>query len=455
MNQVWLSSIAGEIRGAYIQNDWISEFFYHNDRFPSLKDRIYSGRVIEIVKPLSRAIIDIGETRPAFIESKNAKILPTVGEKILVQLLAHGDPTSLQDHALLKATTHISLNKGGLVLMPFRHEISMSQRALKDRSNHLMDALYESGFRGIVRSQALKQPEEKLMQIYQNLRGLWDTINRDYLESPAGTLLFSPLPLYRWLERLEEVSQIYFDDPQLKSDLEEFILSLPKSSTLSASKFSYCGFPEEIEEAWQTLFFDDIPLIQSGGSMRIHHLSTAQLIDVNSGSTPSQIQPEQNFLKVNIEAAEEAIRHIRLRGLRGAILIDFITMKTPHNRKILEQKIKSLCKNDPYGLTFHGLTAMGLGEFTREGLFAPLPQLLSCSRERLKSAHIMATEILRSCYSASLKSSISITMHPKIHGVLQEHYAQAWDLITRRFTEITLNTSCEELDTFSIHSLEK
>jgi ribonuclease G len=454
MNQVWLSSIAGEIRGTYIQNDWIAEFFYHNDRFPSLKDRIYSGKVIEIVKPLNRAIIDIGESRPAFIEVKNPKTLPTVGEKILVQILAHGDPTSLHDHALLKATTHISLNRGGLVLMPFRHEISMSQRALKDRSNVVMDALYESGFRGIVRSQALKQSEAKLLLTHQNLQDLWDTINRDYLESPTGTLLFSPPPLCRWLERLDEISQIYFDDPQLKPDLESFVLSLPQSSILVPSKLSYCGFPEEIEDAWQTLFQDDIPLTQSGGNIRIHHLSTAQLIDVNSGSTPSHIQPEQNFLKVNIEAAEEAVRHIRLRGLRGAILIDFITMKTPHNRKILEQKIKSLCKTDSYGLTFHGLTPMGLGEFTREGLFAPLPQLLSFNSERTKSSHVIATEILRACHSSSLKSRISITLHQKVYKMLQEHYAHAWELTTQRFAEIKIDESSERFDIFSVHSCE-
>jgi hypothetical protein len=152
---------------------------------------------------------------------------------------------------------------------------------------------------------------------------------------------------------------------------------------------------------------------------------------------------------------EEAIRQIRLRGLRGGILIDFITMKTPHNRKILEQKIKSLCKSDPYGLTFHGLTPMGLGEFTREGLFAPLPQLLSFNFERTKSIHVLVTEILRACYSASLKPHISITMHPKVYKVLQEHYAHAWELITQRFAEIKIDTSCEGVDDFYINTFKQ
>ena len=452
MNQVWLSSIAGEIRGAYIKNDWIVEFFYHNDLFPSLKDRIYSGRVIEYIKPLNRAIVDIGEARPAFIEAKNPKSLPPIGEKIMLQLLAHGDPATLQDHSLLKATTNISLNRGGLVFMPSRHEISMSQRASKDRANVMMDTLYESGFRGIIRSQALKQPESKLMHSYKVLHELWGKISRDFVESQVGALLFSPSPLNRWLERLEDVSKIYFDDPLLKPDLEDFVQTLSKPATLLPAKQSYCGFPEEVEEAWQTLFQDDVPLIQSGGNLRIHHLSTAQLIDVNSGSCHSNIQPEQNYLKVNIEAAEEAARQIRLRSLRGAILVDFITMKTPHNRKILEQKIKSLCKNDPYGLTFHGLTPMGLGEFTREGLFTSLPQLLSITHERTKSLHILATEILRACRSSTLKPHISIAMHQKVHKHLLEHYAHAWDFTTKRFAEIHIDTSSEEVDYFCINS---
>ncbi|WP_022759962.1 ribonuclease E/G [Butyrivibrio sp. AD3002] len=104
--------------------------------------------------------------------------------------------------------------------------------------------------------------------------------------------------------------------------------------------------------------------LDSGAFLIIEQTETLNLIDVNSGKATKK--SEDFFLKLNIEAAIEAYRQIRLRNLSGMILIDFVSMKNADMNERLISFIKNLIQSDPMNLTYIDLTGLGIMEFTRQ-----------------------------------------------------------------------------------------
>ena len=96
------------------------------------------------------------------------------------------------------------------------------------------------------------------------------------------------------------------------------------------------------------------------------------MIDVNSGKNTSKKDSEEGALKVNLEAAREAARQIRLRNLSGIILVDFINQKEEENTQKLLHEFKYCLAQDPIQTTLVDMTALGLVEVTRKKIRRPL-----------------------------------------------------------------------------------
>ncbi|MBQ6734071.1 MAG: ribonuclease E/G [Lachnospiraceae bacterium] len=105
--------------------------------------------------------------------------------------------------------------------------------------------------------------------------------------------------------------------------------------------------------------------LKSGAFLVIDRTEAMTVIDVNSGKN---IRNSENyFLKINLEAAEELMRQLRLRDITGIILVDFINMKKPEAREELAEKLRALAARDTVRTLFVDFTALGLAELTRAG----------------------------------------------------------------------------------------
>jgi len=116
--------------------------------------------------------------------------------------------------------------------------------------------------------------------------------------------------------------------------------------------------------------------LRSGAFIVIDRTEAMSVIDVNSGKSTAGTNPEAEYLKVNLEAAEEIARQIRLRNLSGMIICDFINMKSEGDNKLLLDTLKDCFSADPMQPAVIDMTALGLVEVTRKKVLRPLYECL-------------------------------------------------------------------------------
>ncbi len=108
--------------------------------------------------------------------------------------------------------------------------------------------------------------------------------------------------------------------------------------------------------------------MDSGSYLIIEHTEALHVIDVNSGTRSADTGQEQNALATNLEAAREIARQMRLRDLGGIIIIDFIDMRLPENKKKLHEAMEGFMGNDRARHTILPVSKFGLMQITRQRL---------------------------------------------------------------------------------------
>jgi Ribonuclease G/E len=111
-------------------------------------------------------------------------------------------------------------------------------------------------------------------------------------------------------------------------------------------------------------------------------------------------------------------------------------MKTPHHRKMLEQKLKSLVKNDPHGLIFHGITHLGLAELTRESHFPHLARLLMRTVIS-KTPEAVCYELLQACMTHR-GTQLTLEMGPEVYTTLHETFRDELAHLKTLFANLTV-----------------
>jgi ribonuclease G len=112
--------------------------------------------------------------------------------------------------------------------------------------------------------------------------------------------------------------------------------------------------------------------MRSGAYLVIEPTEALTVIDVNSGKYESEKDANDTYLKINLEAAEEVARQLRLRNLSGIIIVDFINMQLPGDQKELLQYLKKVVSKDRIPTNVVDMTALGLVEITRKKINRPL-----------------------------------------------------------------------------------
>ena len=120
--------------------------------------------------------------------------------------------------------------------------------------------------------------------------------------------------------------------------------------------------------------------LKSGGDLVIESTEALHIIDVNSGRFQSGKQKEEALLAVNLEAAAEAARQIRLRNLSGIIVIDFINLKKQKNSLRILNELRKAVLSDPVRTQVVDMTKLGLVEMTRQKIEVPLRDAIAAMR---------------------------------------------------------------------------
>jgi len=167
----------------------------------------------------------------------------------------------------------------------------------------------------------------------------------------------------------ESFDNIHVDDKKIFEEVRAYIHTnapdkekIVKMYTGKAKIFEHYGIERQIKSA-----FGQTVSLKAGGYLIIEHTEALHVIDVNSGnkSNREEIQ-ETTALSVNIEAAKEIARQLRLRDMGGIIVVDFIDMKNPENKKLIHKIMKDEMEEDKAKSTVLPLSKFGLMQITRE-----------------------------------------------------------------------------------------
>lgn len=371
---------------------------------------IYLGRVKKIMPGLNAAFIDIGYGKDAFLhyhdlgpqfrslnkyihDLSNKNIRPVSfsrfrlekdidkdgiitdvlvpGQKILVQITK--EPISTKGPRL---TSEISIAGRNLVLIPFSNKVSVSTKIVaqeeRNRLRKLIESIKPKNFGVIVRTVAENKKVATLDAELQSLVKKW--------ELPLSRNKFNKVPkliiseIDRTAAILRDIvnasfNSIYVDDDSIYLELKNYLSTIApekekivKIYTGQVPLFEKYGIDKQIKS-----LFGKTVSFKHGAYLIIEHTEALHVIDVNSGNrSKSANNQETNALEVNMAAAEEISRQLRLRDMGGIIVIDFIDMQSQDNKQKLFDKMRELMESDRAKHNILPLSKFGLMQLTRQ-----------------------------------------------------------------------------------------
>lgn len=340
---------------------------------------IYIGRVQNVVKNIRCAFLDLGNGVTGYYSLDQRKA-PIYTKKGASQNIQQGDELLVQikkDAVQTKALTlssELSVAGRYLIAVIGSRQISVSSKlkAMGDGVNWHALLKVEDGMGWIVRTNAQEATEGKILKEAEYLREYCKKLTDTAIHRTCGTCMHSTGAEYLDLikgTRAGELEEILTDSMEVYEKIRIYLDGFQPEDmdklTFYQDKLQplYKKYPVEtaIEEALQERIW-----LRSGGYLVIQMTEALTSIDVNTGKYNGKKQSEKTFLKINLEAAKEAARQMRLRNLAGIIIIDFINMEIKENNEYLLTEMRMLLKQDPVLTVLVDMTPLGLVEITRK-----------------------------------------------------------------------------------------
>jgi ribonuclease G len=372
---------------------------------------IYLGKVKKIMPGLNAAFINVGYERDAFLHyldlgaqfrtlhkyysialQKQGKVPPvhkfkpeqdidkdgkitdvlTSGQTVIVQITK--EPISTKGPRL---ASEISLAGRNLVLMPYSDKVSVSSKIEspeeKSRLKSLVQSIKPRNYGVIVRTAAEGKKVAVLDAELRELVRRWESAFHSLKKEIKTPRLFIG-EMNRTSTILRDMlnvtfNSIHINDLALAEDIRKYIREIApeKEKIVKVYKntlpiFDHFGINKQIKA-----LFGKTVSFKHGAYLIIEHTEALHVVDVNSGNrSRSGNNQESNALEVNLEAATEIARQLRLRDMGGIIVVDFIDMQTPENKQQVFDKMKEVMANDRTKHNILPLSKFGLMQITRQ-----------------------------------------------------------------------------------------
>ena len=293
------------------------------------------------------------------------------GDLILAQISK--EPISTKGPRL---TTEISIAGRYMILIPFSDKVSISQKIEnhneQKRLKQLIRSIKPPGFGVIIRTVAKGKKVAELDKDLKNLYKKWQGIYKKLKNAKANDRIHGELNKASVILRdllNSEFNSIYVNNPELQRELKEYLsrIAPEKEKIVKLHKKKTPLFQEfNVTKQIKGAFGKNVTM-KKGTYLVIEHTEALHVIDVNSGKkVDANKDQEENALAVNLEAASEVARQLRLRDMGGIIVVDFIDMKHEKNRALLTDKLKEEMSSDKAKHNVLPPTKFGLVQITRQ-----------------------------------------------------------------------------------------
>ncbi len=319
-------------------------------------EQVYLGKVDRIVKGMEAAFVKLGGEVIGFLPFSECRDRPHSGDRLIVQVKK---PPVGEKAAYL--TADIALAGRYALLTPLTPRVAVSKKIEDEAERKALSELAArhapEGMGLVMRTESAGAEEEAVAADVAALAAAWREIlaKREGLTEPC-LLKGREDALIRLLrDEHGEIEEILTDRPEEINSVNLPIRACP-------NPFDLYSVPSKLEKSMNRKVWLDC-----GGYLIIDKTEAMTVVDVNSGKfTGNKTGTENTFLKLNLEAAKEIARLLRLRNIGGIIIIDFVDMQTEDSRAAVREAMEEALRDDPVKAVVHGFTSLGLVEMTRK-----------------------------------------------------------------------------------------
>lgn len=342
---------------------------------------IYVGKIKQIAPKINAAFVEVvpgqmaylplGEVKePMMVKQLRAGQL-TENDEIVIQIAKEAVKTKLPT-----ASTNITFQGNAVVLTTENKKLGISKKLENEKRKHFQELFAEikdDRFGLIIRTIAGNYSDEQIFAEYQTIFDKFIRIENQYKHRTCYSCLYhAPSPYI--LEIKEKISKniekVVTDDTKIYEELQaEFSSTFEQIDYYEDQMLSLSalyGLKHKLQEALKERVW-----LKSGAYLVIQPTEALTVIDVNSGKCVKG-KEKDFYLNVNLEAAEEIVRQLRLRNISGICIVDFINMDTEEAKNALVRTLKQDLAKDTVPAVFVDFTMLGLVEITRKKVKKPL-----------------------------------------------------------------------------------
>ena len=404
-----INSTPTEVEIALLENGKLVELHNQKTNTNFTVGDIFLGKIRKLMPGLNAAFVDIGHKKDAFLHYtdlgpklrsllkytehsisgqqnthkldqftfedeiiKTGKIDQVLNKKqpVLVQILK--EPISTKGPRL---SCEITIPGRYLVLSPFSNVVAVSKKIgnadERKRLQRLVESIRPKNFGVIVRTAAEGKKVADLHEELDMMMKKWEQVHSQLHNTNPPTKLLSELDKTSSILRdilSDSFNKIVVNDKELYLNIKNFLsgfapsqVKIVKNHKSAKSIFDAYGVSRQIKSS-----FGKTATMNSGAYLVIEHTEAMHVIDVNSGHKIINGNQESSVFSVNLEAAEEVARQLRLRDIGGIIIIDFIDMRDVENKKKLLKAMREFMHPDRAQHTILSLSKFGLMQITRQ-----------------------------------------------------------------------------------------
>ena len=383
-----------------------------------------------------RHVPQISKTKPLPDIDKHGTITDVleVGQQLIVQIAK--EPISSKGPRL---TTEISFTGRFLVLIPFNDKISISQKIKsteeKLRLRQRIESIKPRNFGVIIRTSAEGKRVAELNNELKALMKCWEDSIAKAQRSDAPSLIYEEES--RAVSLIRDVfnptfENIYVNNAEIFDQIQHYVTLIAADKKDSVKLyaedtpiFDHFNITRQIKTSFgKTVSF------KSGAYIIIESTEALHVIDVNSGNrSKNSTNQESNALDVNLRAADEIARQLRLRDMGGIIVIDFIDMAQADHRQALYEHMKEVMANDRARHNILPLSKFGLMQITRQRVrpaldIATAEACPSCGGKGEVQPSLLFTDMLKDKIDYLIHSlqitNFTMYVHPFVDAYLKK-----------------------------------
>ncbi len=405
-------------------------FLHYTDLSPYVKSLIKFTQICMVDTSAGGYNFDNFTIEPEIL--KTGKITEVLQGKpnILVQILK--EPISAKGPRL---TCEVSLPGRFIVLTPFNDIVAVSKKIHsgdeRKRLQKILESIKPKNCGVIVRTAAEGKNTAELHDDLNQLTDSWKKIQLALKGAKAPSRIYSETSKTNSMLRdllSESFNKVVINDKKMYNDAKSYIQKIaPDKANIVQMHdaplpiFDHYGITKQVKSA-----FGKTVNMDSGAYLVIEHTEALHVVDVNSGYKSAQNNQEQNAFETNLEAAAEIARQLRLRDMGGIVVVDFIDMKNPENKKKITEAMEEFMIADRARHSILPISKFGLMQITRQRMkpevnINTMEVCPSCDGTgKITSTIILEDEIennLSYLYTHEHKN-LSLQVHPILHAYL-------------------------------------